>query len=136
MPKRKLLGVAAHQIPGRADKREQQHADQNFERERTLDHQRQNQHHGDHNAEHSETPAANRHQRRLPPARPLGRTASVNRSSAKTTMRPESAPINWMPSDSATPIRRLATSAPITLPSVPSTTATNAISTKTCPTSG
>src|SRR5262249_33675481 len=115
---------------------EQQHANENVERERALHDERQDEHHRDDDAKQRSAPAAQPHQRRLPPARPVGRTASVSSSTANTTIRPLSAPTNWMPSDSATPISRLATSAPITLPSVPSTTATNAISTNTCPTIG
>src|SRR6202011_4934979 len=77
-----------------------------------------------------------RDHRALPPPRPVGLKARVRSSMANTTINPESAPTYWMPNDSATPIIRLAIKAPITLPSVPSTTATKAISTNTCPTNG
>src|SRR6185437_15119751 len=133
---RELLGVATHQIPGDADEGEQQDADEDVDRKRTFHHLRQRQqHHGEHD-ERGDLDGGALHQRTLPPPRPLGLNARVSSSIANTTIRPESAPTNWMPSDSATPIIRLAMSAPITLPSVPSTTATKAISTKTWPTNG
>src|SRR5690349_8960918 len=116
MPERELLGVAAKQVPRRADEREEQDADQDVERERALHHERQHgdEHHDD--RRDGAAPAAEAHQLARPAARPLGRSASVARSNRKTTIRPESAPMNWMPSDSAIPINRLATSAPTTLP--------------------
>src|SRR5581483_8108880 len=137
MSQRKLLGVAAHQVPGDADEGEQEDADEDVDRERAFHHLRQRQEDdGEHHKRRKLPGGQTSHQRILPPPRPFGLNASVNSNIANTTISPESAPTNWMPSDSATPIIRLATSAPMTLPSVPSTTATKAISTNTCPTNG
>src|SRR5262249_7415476 len=137
MAQRHVVGVAAHQVPGDADKSEQQHPDENVERERIRDHERK------HDCGRRERGNANtwsrpecRLHRAQPPNKPLGRSAKVSSSMAKTTISPESAPTNCTTSDSAAPIIDLAISAPVILPSVPKTTATNAISTKTCPTSG
>src|SRR4029077_5636734 len=134
---RKLLGVAAHQVPGDADEGEQQHANENVDDERTGHHDRQRQHDGRERANPKPAlPEQFRHSRVHPPNSPLGRTASVSSSMANTTISPESAPMNWMPSDSATPIIRLAISAPVTFAGVPNTSATNPIRTKTWPASG
>src|SRR5260370_10462537 len=138
VPERQLLGVAAHQVPGDAEEREQQDADEDVDRKRAFDDQRQGDEHNCARRERQQSlrsQSQNRH-RALPPPRPVGLNASVSSSIANTTSNPESAPTNWMPSDSATPIIRLAISAPMTLPSVPSTTATKAISTKVWPTNG
>src|SRR5215469_17794970 len=137
MAQRQLLGVAAHQVPGDADKSEQQHPDENVERERIRDHERKQ----DCACRYRSDPKPGscqecRLHRAQPPNKPFGRSANVSSSITKTTIRPESAPTNCTPSDSATPIIRLAISAPVILPSVPKTTATNAISTKIWPTSG
>src|SRR5258706_8346561 len=135
VPERELLGIAAEQIPRRADEGEEEDPDEHVERERAL-HDERERGRGDREGSADADPDRDRHQRWTPAPRPRGRRASVARRSRKTTMRPESAPMNWMPSDSASPIRRLATRAPTTLPSVPRTTATKAISTNTCPTIG
>src|SRR5262249_37692157 len=129
MPERELFRVAAHQVPGDADEGEQENADGDVDRKRIGHHLRQRQEHREQHGQRKPGPFFDiGHYRTLPPPRPLGLNASVSSSMANTTIRPESAPTNWMPSDSATPIIRLAMSAPMTLPSVPSTTATNAIS--------
>src|SRR6476661_1418069 len=136
MTERELFRIAAHQVPGGADKGEQEDANEDVDRERAFDDLRQGYQDDGEDNQSGDLEGRALHHRTLPPPRPFGLNASVNSSMANTTIWPESAPTNWMPSDSATPIIRLATSAPMTLPSVPSTTATKAISTKTWPTKG
>ena len=91
---RKLLGVAAHQVPGDADEGEQQNPDEDVDRKRAGHHQRQ--------CDEDDGPAASQSTFRvrvcdsviaLSPPRPVGLKASVNSSMANTTINPESAPM-------------------------------------------
>src|SRR5262245_7363152 len=113
MAERELLGISAHQVPGDADEGEQQDTDEDVDRKRARDDLRQRDQHHRKRDQRGNLERAS-HQRTLPPPRPFGLKASVRSSMANTTIRPESAPTNWIPSDSATPIMRLATSAPTT----------------------
>ncbi len=93
VPERKLLGVTAHQIPGGADKGEQQDPHENIDRKRALHHHRQTDEDGYPDCDEDGVAWIDiSHHRARPPPRPVGLKASVSNSIANTTINPESAP--------------------------------------------
>jgi len=135
VPERELLRIAAHEVPRHADEGEEQDPNENVDRKRAVVTTSGSASETSTSAANPNPPGVSRRvlSRCSPQKDSLGPNGEGQEQQSRTPLAARVGADELNAQRLGTPIMRPAISAPWTFPSVPNTTATNAMSTNTCP---